>query len=491
MSQKLLLKKRKLKRKDKMTKISIENFQSIKKVDFEVKGLTVIIGKNNIGKSAIIRAINAALNNQTGNNFIRKGTKETKVTIDYKDLVIKWIKSKNSASYNITGYSEPFTKLSGAVPKPILDAGFQNIQIGEHKFYPLITSQFDPLFLINKRGSIITEVLANLYQIDILSTADDLCQKVIRSNKSLLKTRESDLKNAQEKLEQFKDFTEIKETVKSLVKKETEIENLHLEIQEINLYEEKIKKLLESISHLKKTKDIKIPKITDCEKVISELPWLQNTDDKYQKSLAIIKKLKNVSKVTIPEISKCEKLISELPWIQDIDNKHNKSTSLIKKLKSVSKINIPEKTDYENLFSEVQWLQKKDGKYCELYVTVEKLKKVPKIEIPEIKSIETLLNKTIQIREWDDTINTISKEIKRQEVTLESINLKKITESIKNTNSLLNEFIRIQEIEKGLIKIAKATRSTRTEKKAVDEDYSRVNKKMSQFKICPLCERSL
>ena len=41
----------------------IENFQSIKKLEFRYKGFTTIIGKNNIGKSASFRAINSILFN--------------------------------------------------------------------------------------------------------------------------------------------------------------------------------------------------------------------------------------------------------------------------------------------------------------------------------------------------------------------------------------------------------------------------------------------
>ena len=41
----------------------IENFQSIKKLEFRYKGFTTIVGKNNIGKSASFRAINSILFN--------------------------------------------------------------------------------------------------------------------------------------------------------------------------------------------------------------------------------------------------------------------------------------------------------------------------------------------------------------------------------------------------------------------------------------------
>jgi len=472
-----------------MTKISIENFQSIKKIDFEVKGLTVIIGKNNIGKSAVIRAIDAALNNQTGNNFIRKGGKKARVVIDYNGQKFEWIKSKTTASYNISGHDEPFTKLGGAIPQPLLDAGFQKIQIGDMKFFPLVTSQFDPLFLINKSGSVITEILANLYHIDTISTADDLCQKVIKSNKSLLKTRESDLNKLQLKLEKFKDFEEIKETVKSLAEKETEIENLREEITLISSYEKRIEDLLKIITDLKVVTKIKIPEKSECEKIMSELPWLQKTDDHYQKSLLTIKALKNVPKIKIPEKSECEKIMSELPWLQEIDDKYNKSSSLIKKLKGVPAISIPEKTEPEELLSEVIWIREKDSNYRKLDPLVQRLKSTSKIKIPKINKIGTLLKETIQVQEWDKTINKIIGEIKKQENVISTLDIKEVMELLEKTTSVLDNFLRIKVIEKEFLKIIGILKSTRTEKEIIDKNYNIANEKMGQFKICPLCER--
>lgn len=48
---------------DKYTYVKVQNFQSIKKLEFRYKGFTVIRGNNNIGKSASFRAINSIIFN--------------------------------------------------------------------------------------------------------------------------------------------------------------------------------------------------------------------------------------------------------------------------------------------------------------------------------------------------------------------------------------------------------------------------------------------
>lgn len=317
-----------------MTKISIKNFQSIKNINFDINGFTVIIGKNNIGKSAIIRAVEAALTNQIGKEFIRKGEKKTEVSINRNDINIEWKKGA-TATYQVdTGSGkETFSKLNRAVPQPLIDAGFEKMEIGDQKVFPLIASQFEPLFLVDKPGSVVTEVLASLYNIDTLSKADDLCQKVLKSQKSLLKTRESDLVLLQEKLEDFKDFEDIKQTVNLLVKKEEELQNLNSEISDLISYEERVKVLVESLTLLRDIKKIEIPDKTWCEKALFEIQWLQEKEQKLDELNDIVKKLEGAPTTKIPEIGKIGSLVEEVTQLRRWDEKATRIVDEIKQQK--------------------------------------------------------------------------------------------------------------------------------------------------------------
>ncbi|MDO5041249.1 MAG: AAA family ATPase [Peptoniphilus sp.] len=66
-----------------ISKLEIENFQSHKYtlLDFD-KGLNVIVGNSDSGKTAIIRAIKWALYNEPqGDYFIRQGDKNISVSV--------------------------------------------------------------------------------------------------------------------------------------------------------------------------------------------------------------------------------------------------------------------------------------------------------------------------------------------------------------------------------------------------------------------------
>lgn len=328
-----------------MVDISIKNFQSIKKIDFKVDGFTVIVGKNNIGKSAIVRAIDAALTNQSGNNFIRLDEKSTEVKMNFKDSVdFKW-KKGDAASYEVfTGdKKETFTKLNRAVPEPLINAGFEKMDIGDKKILPLIATQFEPLFLVDEGGSEVTEVLASLYNINTLSTADDLCQKELKSYKSDLKTRESDLKELQDNLIKYKDFDAIKQTVAEIVSGEKICVDLQNEIDLLVKYEIDLKNTTDLVEILKKVKNIKIPDTTECEKKFPEIQWLNSKENEIQTIEKNIANLKKITEINVPKFENIENLIKELQQLQELEQTLFKvNNELNKQEKILHCINIEE-----------------------------------------------------------------------------------------------------------------------------------------------------
>lgn len=106
-------------------KVSLENFQSISKANLEfIQGINIIVGQSNSGKSAILRAIKGAITNPNGSQrYIKNGTKEFKVNLDYEGNQIEWSRSSKSPTYKING--ESYQKVGGSTLVDILDkSGF-------------------------------------------------------------------------------------------------------------------------------------------------------------------------------------------------------------------------------------------------------------------------------------------------------------------------------------------------------------------------------
>ena len=295
-----------------MIKVNIKNFQSIGNAEFVVDGFTAIIGKNNLGKSAVIRAIDAALSNQAGKEYIRHGTKSTEVTLETKDLKIDWKKGDKS-TYTVNG--ESFTSLNRSVPKPILDAGFRKIEIGDLKIGPLVAHQFEPLFIIDEPGSVATEVLSSVYNMDIYSTADDLCQKELRSIKSLTKTREVDKKSIEADLEKYKDFDILKDSVKALHSKDQACKALQTEIADLTRMALELEKLSKSVKSLQAILAITIPSSSTQAGLIDDLQWVQTQILAVNNLNKSVTSLEKIQIVTIPSIPDIRPKIDELTAI--------------------------------------------------------------------------------------------------------------------------------------------------------------------------------
>lgn len=321
-----------------MTEISIKNFQSIKSASFKIDGFTVIVGKNNIGKSALMRAIEAALTNQVGNKFIREGEKNTEVTIKKDAFNLRW-KKGTSATYKIN--DQDYSKLNRDIPQPLKDAGFDKMEISDQKFFPIVASQFEPLFLIDKNGSTITEVLAHLYKIDTISKADDLCQKSIRSQKSLLKTRENDLKDLEKKLEKYKDIKILKKLVEEIQVKNSICKRTEEDINNLIRFEKEFKELKHLINKLKNIKNIKIPDIKRPEKNLELLLWLKESSSELEQINISLNELKKVKKIDIPKFFELEKQFKDLSYIikwNDLVKKSKNELDSIKKFLNQSNI---------------------------------------------------------------------------------------------------------------------------------------------------------
>jgi len=138
-----------------ITRIELTNFMSHKRTVIEpAPGLTVLIGPNNIGKSAIVAALQILCHNENSTHVMRHGERECQVVVETDDgHTIEW-RRKTSPSYKIDGQS--FDRLrSGGLPDelhkalklPKVDAG------NEADFDVHFGMQKTPIFLLGSSAS--------------------------------------------------------------------------------------------------------------------------------------------------------------------------------------------------------------------------------------------------------------------------------------------------------------------------------------------------
>jgi exonuclease SbcC len=137
-------------------RIELINFMSHRQTVIEpAAGLTVLVGPNNCGKSAVVSALQILCENVRGNYMVRHGEDECRILVETDDgHTIEWRRIKGTQSYCLDG--EEVHRLQGGIPENLhdllrlpkvrsSDEGYEfDIHFGEQK---------EPIFLVNQPGS--------------------------------------------------------------------------------------------------------------------------------------------------------------------------------------------------------------------------------------------------------------------------------------------------------------------------------------------------
>lgn len=136
-------------------RITLDNFMSHSHSVIEpAEGLTVLVGPNNCGKSAVITALQTLCYNERGGFMVRHGESECRVTVETSEgHTLEWIRQKNRVRYIING--REVDRLKGSIPAdlhqslrlPLVESADGhddfNIHFGEQK---------RPIFLLDQNG---------------------------------------------------------------------------------------------------------------------------------------------------------------------------------------------------------------------------------------------------------------------------------------------------------------------------------------------------
>jgi len=181
-----------------MIRLHIKNFQNIEQAEIEVSGVTLLVGNNNQGKSAIVRALLAALFNRAGKGFIRDGSRKCTVGVeieaepDFPALTLTWTKTgKAGGSYIVNG--ETYSKLGREVPQPIPDAGIKEIKVGTQKARLQFWGQWEPPFLVSEPGSYLFEFFSRFRKESHVGRAVVKMKEDLRTWESEARTLESNI----------------------------------------------------------------------------------------------------------------------------------------------------------------------------------------------------------------------------------------------------------------------------------------------------------
>lgn len=460
-----------------ITEVVLENFQSHKysKIYFQ-KGLNVIVGPSDSGKTAVIRAIKWALFNEpSGDYFIREGETECSVTISFNDNVkLKRYRSKSKNQYVL--YDENNKKhvyegFGTNVPYEIKEKiGIDKIYLDDKQSSLInISDQLEGPFLISEKNSIKANAIGRLVGVHILDNAISNTVKDIRN----LSIEKKNILNTNENLNNQLKSYEYLDDLKAVTIKLNSIQN------EVKFLYDKLNKLYK----IKKVYDQNINKIKALEAFLEKLSELDKLEELYNclghalyRYNRLIYLKSNFDKINY-SISKNKNILKSL---SNIDEYEKNYYILRDKYLSLKKL-IYFKTKYKNIRSDIISNEKKliivkninitDHDLMILKEKIDTLKRMYDIKneysiiIKRISKGNIYLEKFCYLDDFNEIVFIIENKIRK-------LNL------ICNYNSIL---------EKGTNEITSVNNIYNNGKNKIDNYLSEYKKLLLKIEICPYC----
>lgn len=341
-----------------LEKLELCNFQGHADTVLELDpGVNIIIGENDQGKSAVIRAIELIHKNRpTGNRYIRKGTKECTVTEHVNGNII--IRKRNSKDNCYIVNNAISKAMRTDVPEDVATAsGVAEINT---------QSQFDPVFLLSESSMEVTRKLNKVANLDRLD-------EIIRNINSIKLENNKEVKANKEQLENLKYKIEKLSYVDGMLSEVNELSKQAESIQE----NQKLRKYaMEGLDFIEKQyiQLKKLEKLTSLDKLVNECYIIQESLNETKSLVVTLKKAREFMTSATKEAKKHKKLLELKPLVDNVTNleaQANKMSIYNKELKEAL-LTITDLTSKKDVAENVcrqcreQWERNARGAECPL-----------------------------------------------------------------------------------------------------------------------------
>ncbi len=460
-----------------ITKIELKNFQSHKDTTIEFhRGLNVILGHSDSGKTAILRAIKWALYNEPlGDYFIKQGEKDVSVSIEFNTgAIVKRYRSASKNTYYLKradGEEYTFDGFGQKVPQEISEEiKMYKINLDEKSSSIInISEQLDGPFLLNEKPSLRASGIGRLVGVNLI---DDALRETIRDKKQItssLKSLEDEKKELKIKLEEFSNLEKEELVLNELIDIRTSLQIKKEKLDYMKKIDFKLKNNLVEIANEKNILD-KYKDIDLLEEYLNNLKSLIIQE----KSISLKNQLfKNYNK----EITEKNILKNKLSTIDDLSKYILKLEDSTYKLNRLSLI----KTKFNEIFKNLE----KTSQSLKIYESLNNVEILSSNLEKTIKRYNYIYSLNTNYNKTSNNINIGNRYLKNFE-TLE------LTESIvQELNLKVFNYNKLRDYSKILIELnnnkMKIEESISIFNKDINLNLENYNNLLSSLGYCPMC----
>jgi exonuclease SbcC len=313
--------------------VRVRDFQSIgETVTIEVNGFTVITGPNNVGKTALMRAIFGLCSNARGNSFVRYGKESARVEIEFQDKKVAWEKGLKVNRYEVDG--KAIDRVGAGVPDEVSGLGIGPIEAAGRELWPQFAHQFvGQIFLLDLPGSVLAEAIANVDKVGVLNEALRLSQSDRKSTASDLKLRSADVAKNEEALSKFDGLDSVVEKVREVVAKQEGIVESRKTYLGLKGYRDRLSAANEvvfALEPVRRIPELPAESFSRIQKVNRARIDLLSYRDRYEnsrKTAEILQPARQIASPTEEQVARIRKISQASDWTKGAKQRLEKAES--------------------------------------------------------------------------------------------------------------------------------------------------------------------
>lgn len=448
-----------------MIEVEIRNFQAIDRLKLKIQGFTAVVGRSNIGKSSIVRALKCALTGASGQDFIRhdpetcsrlsKNSKKCKCTtsVEFKmedGRRLLWEKGESTTytAWDADGTKSVYSNVGQSADIPFLNEGFTKIDLGrDEKRLLQVSDQFKPIYLLDTPGTIVADVLSDVAKLDDINKAMRLVSKERKAATSTRKVRDSDIKVLESKLEAYSNLDstltkvgQVREVYKGLHSKEQKV-------QEVQGFIENFVRVGSAIKALRVAVEPEIP----------EVDPLGEKSRSYEKAASLYAHLEDSAKA-------------------------------LKRLRGVSDLEVPDATMVQDLSQKVAQAGAFYRDLEEDQTTVEALKGLETLDDPQLDVVAQAVKTWGSVAVWYSRLLSLKttlldfKAVEKADV--ETLNPEALKQTYSKVASIRSLYARLETLEAEI-------EATSLEHEEAIADESEALEAFAELGVCPTCNQGI